>query len=708
MSLSPTAKIVFHIVILFLLINFKTDAYCYEPILVEEESRLLNALRTIVDQGTDSGILRKEPHDDFVAEDATMTIMLIQLNWDKWSPAFREAAGAYLLVKPSGLEGRTSIDNQSDGQITLSVSKGSNSLFRKNVRGEQHMLPNWVETLNFNIEWGNGLGGTGSGKSSDKIVDCSQKLLLGHCSGLPDIIYRWVEYFEDAWSIETNLGFDRPSGTGSYLLDIYIGNSQDDVKYNNDDKTPGIGDNLLGFTSTYCDVQNSCKTDWSSSSSYIVVNNHVTDSEAMKSTSAHEFFHAIQFSYPTIDAWFSNDNHWWIEATATWMEEIVHDDANQYYDRIGNWLRAPWLSLKYSGNRYTDHEYGDALFVIFMTEVYLKDMNFVKYVWENKDSGIRAINNVLSDSYNKGNFESAFKEFVALNALTASSYTGRGYEEGVQYGRVAVAKIHNQYPVSLNITDGTAPQELGSNYIHFIPSDVNENDLIIEFDGSDNNWAAMVVKIHSDGSGYETEEIALNQYNKYGCHVISGFGTIYSEVFLVPVILIDPELINSAQYYYHASLNSNSVCSVIPDVYLMQSDSQSDAVIDKSKSDKRCFIATAAFGSPDSPYVKILRDFRDEYLIPYGVGRRFVEMYYRISPSIADFLEHNPPAPLIVRVLLFPAICVAFFLLNTSFLFFGFGKIVILCLLCLILFLCMKYLNVITNAKTTLEKQLFP
>jgi hypothetical protein len=49
---------------------------------------------------------------------------------------------------------------------------------------------------------------------------------------------------------------------------------------------------------------------------------HAPPSTSMKATAAHEFFHEVQFAYD-----FAEDA-WWMEATATWMEEQVFDGAN--------------------------------------------------------------------------------------------------------------------------------------------------------------------------------------------------------------------------------------------------------------------------------------------------------------------------------------------------------------------------------------------
>ena len=71
---------------------------------------------------------------------------------------------------------------------------------------------------------------------------------------------------------------------------------------------------------------------------------------------------------------------------------------------------------------------------------------------------------------------------------------------------------------------------------------------------------------------------------------------------------------------------------------------------------KGCFIATAAYGSPLHPHLDILRDFRDKYLMPNGFGRKFVELYYRYSPSIAGFIARHKLLKAAVRINLLPLI----------------------------------------------------
>jgi hypothetical protein len=54
-----------------------------------------------------------------------------------------------------------------------------------------------------------------------------------------------------------------------------------------------------------------------------------------------------------------------------------------------------------------------------------------------------------------------------------------------------------------------------------------------------------------------------------------------------------------------------------------------------------CFVATAAYGSYFEAHVKILRQFRDTYLLSSHTGRAIVAAYYRVSPRIADVIAGN-------------------------------------------------------------------
>jgi subtilisin family serine protease len=72
-----------------------------------------------------------------------------------------------------------------------------------------------------------------------------------------------------------------------------------------------------------------------------------------------------------------------------------------------------------------------------------------------------------------------------------------------------------------------------------------------------------------------------------------------------------------------------------------------------------CFIATAAYGLPDSGALEPLRRFRDEYLVAHPIGRKWVEYYYRYSPPIAEFVADHPAMRKAIRITLYPLVAVS-------------------------------------------------
>jgi hypothetical protein len=69
-----------------------------------------------------------------------------------------------------------------------------------------------------------------------------------------------------------------------------------------------------------------------------------------------------------------------------------------------------------------------------------------------------------------------------------------------------------------------------------------------------------------------------------------------------------------------------------------------------------CFIATAAYGSYLEPEVMVLRSFRDNVLLTNPIGASFVDLYYRVSPPVADFIARHETLKVAVRYSLTPIV----------------------------------------------------
>ena len=95
-----------------------------------------------------------------------------------------------------------------------------------------------------------------------------------------------------------------------------------------------------------------------------------------------------------------------------------------------------------------------------------------------------------------------------------------------------------------------------------------------------------------------------------------------------------------------------------------------------------CFIATAAYGSYFEPEVMVLRQFRDQHLLPYKAGRALVNFYYDVSPEIANVIAQQESLKMLVRISLTPVVYMIRFPAGTIgllflmlFAFIGYAKI---------------------------------
>jgi hypothetical protein len=69
---------------------------------------------------------------------------------------------------------------------------------------------------------------------------------------------------------------------------------------------------------------------------------------------------------------------------------------------------------------------------------------------------------------------------------------------------------------------------------------------------------------------------------------------------------------------------------------------------------RACFIATAAYGTPSEARLDSLRAFRDGVLLKSAAGVALVDVYYTVSPALADKVAQHPWIASAVRIVLEP------------------------------------------------------
>lgn len=102
------------------------------------------------------------------------------------------------------------------------------------------------------------------------------------------------------------------------------------------------------------------------------------------------------------------------------------------------------------------------------------------------------------------------------------------------------------------------------------------------------------------------------------------------------------------------NLNTSVTANFVP------AEEDDKSVLDKIFRIATCAIATAAYDSPSHPYVKILREFRDKYLMRTKPGRSLVKIYYRYSPLAARCIAKHKVLKIIIRFYLLPVVAFSY------------------------------------------------
>jgi len=330
--------------------------------------------------------------------DVTLTLRDLALRVDRLRGADRRAAEA-ILARPNG--GTTGVDNQL-GATWPGIEAG------KRCALDLPICVHWTETS----------------KHAPSDADRND-------NDVPDQVDRTLAEAKFVWrKVVNKYNYRRP------IPDIHssIDDDNDFDLYLSDIGSKGIygycvpDDNARQRDYRFADRAAYCVVDDDFSRTQFRAN---TPLQNLQVTVAHEFFHAVQFSYD------ASEDAWIMEATAAWIEDEIYDNVNDNRQYLANSpLRQPSKPVDRASGIAI---YGSWIYFRYLSERYGRDI--VHRIWRRADGTQGA-----PDDYSLQAISRALKaegknaDAVMGNFAAANRYPQKHYSEGSHYRAVRVAR----------------------------------------------------------------------------------------------------------------------------------------------------------------------------------------------------------------------------------------------------------------------------
>ena len=216
--------------------------------------------------------------------------------------------------------------------------------------------------------------------------------------GTPDYLEFVAKAFDRAWEVEVDsLGFNPPPDENGDPLDVYQVYCESISFYGFTDFYNPIPGDPAGFYRFTSSITINTEFDFVDYP-WVTDDPIVRDSLAIAVTAAHEFNHALQLGYRI---WFKDNNInlfqltdlWLLESSATYMEEVVAGQVNDYFYYLGCVLNSSDLNLTL--NNSCGRIYGQVILFIMLGESYGRD--FTRLLWEEivEQPGMEALEALL-------------------------------------------------------------------------------------------------------------------------------------------------------------------------------------------------------------------------------------------------------------------------------------------------------------------------
>lgn len=229
--------------------------------------------------------------------------------------------------------------------------------------------------------------------------------------------------------------------------------------------------------------------------------------ERLGVTVAHELNHACQAA----DDWF--DSPMIFEATATFVEDLVFDEVDDYHGVLGDFQARPHWSLDRDDRYRTWFMYGASLYLHFLHERYYStDPAFVGRLWRglrnppgpNEPDFEDALDTMLRADHGVS-FADSVSEHAVWRWYTGARDDGRHFEEGAAFPPTALV------PATTIAVDGgevvvePAPALLGSVYLELtgVPGAQVEAQLYLAV-APEVRWVAVALPLAAADEGAPT------------------------------------------------------------------------------------------------------------------------------------------------------------------------------------------------------------